>query len=360
MKLSQFLLPVFLLIGLTMSIYCEDIEHETSVGVEFAYYFDDNAGYGQSGGFVAPNYSPVETPFSFEPEDDDYADIEPRTLGSGWGAVELQAFLKHRIRVPFLQGDGALVADNNVRFNFDLYAAPVAAYVKASATITPIAFLNFDFGGMLGTGWNATIFNGAGNNINGYLEENSFPGVVTELFSSVTFQFDLAAIIPGEWNHVVTMINAKFLYSYFSTEQAKEGIPWQWLADSGENLNGMEFEGSYFIGYQMPLVLDTVGFLLETSQLMGSNNQLSTMAGADGSISTVEDNGWGSDFLQVTFGPLANFSFDEHNSLAVLLQFQTDKDYTNETIFNQYYQNRVYEDSYVKFHRIALAYNYKF
>jgi len=360
MKFFRFIFPIILLCSFTAALQAEGIEHETSVGAEFAYYFDNNLGYGQTGGFIAPDYSPVETPAGFTPAVDDYSAAEARSLGSGWGSVELQAYLKHRIRVPFLQGDNPLVSDNNIRFNFDLYAAPVAAYLKASATITPIAFLNFDMGAMLGTGWNAEIFNGLGNNDNGYLSENSFPGVVTELFSSVTFQFDLAALIPGEWNHIVTMVNAKFIYSYFSTEEAKDGNPWQWLADGGENLNGMEFEGSYFIGYQMPLVLDTVGFLLETSQLMGSNNQLSTMGGTDGSESTTADNGWGSDFIQLTFGPLANFSFDEHHSLAVLFQFQTGRDYTDESIFNQYYQNRVYEDSFVKFHRIALAYNYKF
>jgi hypothetical protein len=360
MNFFKIRVTVFLLIGLTISLSGENIEHETSFGVEFAYYFDNNAGYGQKGGFISPDYSPVKTPAGFTPATGDYSSSEPRSLGTGWGEVELQTFLKHRIRIPFLQGDRELVSDNNIRFNFDLYAAPVAAYVKTSATITPIAFLKFDIGGMLGTGWNAKIFNGMGNNVNGYLDESSFSGVVTELFSSVTFQFDLAAVIPGEWTHVVSMIKAKFTYSHFSTEEAKDGNPWQWLADDGENLNGLTFSGSYFIGYQMPLVLDTVGFLVETSQLLGPNNQLSTMSGADKDVSTTTDNGWGSDFITVTFGPLVNFSMGEHSSLAILVQFQTGKDYTDDSIFNQFYQNRVYEDTFVEFHRIALAYNYKF
>ncbi|MBI9097400.1 MAG: hypothetical protein JEY91_02930 [Spirochaetaceae bacterium] len=350
MKLSRIIVPVILLTGVSSFLFGEGVEHETSLGVEFAYYLDNNDGYGQEGGFLPVSYTPVETSDSFSPALNDYAIIEERSLGSGWGSVELQAYVKHRIKVPFLQGDNALNADNNVNFKFDLYAAPVAAYIKASATITPIAFLNFDMGGMIGTGWNAKVFNGIGNNVRGNISEKSFPGVVTELWSSATLQFDLAAIIPGEWTHVVALINAKFLYSFFSTEEAGNGAPWQWLADRGENLNGWEFEGSYFLGYQMPLALDTLGFLIETSQLLGPDNQISTMA----------DGGWGSDFIQVTFGPLGNFTFDEHNSLAVLIQFQTGLDYTNESIFNQFYQNRSYEDTYVKFNRIALAYNYKF
>lgn len=358
MRFFRMILPVLFIAGLSFSLFAEGVEHSTSVGAEFAYYFDHNEGWGQTGGFVAPDYSPVETPASFNPALNDYSADEARSLGSGWGSVELQLYLKHRIKVPALQGEGSLVSDNNVTFNFDLYAAPVAAYVKASATITPIAFLNFNFGGMIGTGWNAQIFNGVGNNVNGNIDTTSFPGAVMELFSSATFQFDLAALVPGEWNHVVVLANGEFTYSHFTAAEAEE--PWQWLADGGENLNGFKYDGSYFLGYQMPLVLDTIGFLVETSQMIGPNSQLSTMAGLDENISTLADNGWGSDYISVTFGPLANFTFNDHSSLAVLVQFNTGIDYTDETVFNQYYQNRVYEDSYVKFHRIALAYNYKF
>lgn len=363
MKFLRKALPALLLAGSLTLLFAEGVEHSTSIGAEFAYYFDNNQGWGQTGGFLAPSYNPVafdSAPVGFAYATDDYGDgltqDEKRTLGSGWGSVELQTYLKHKIKFPFLQGDGALVEDNNATVNLDLYVAPVAVYGRASLTITPIAFLNFNLGGLLGTGWNAVIFNGIGDNINGKISTDSFPGVVTELFSSATFQFDLAALVPGEWNHVVTQINAKFVYSYFSSDYARDGGPngtpgpWQWLADGGENLNGWEFEGTYFLGYQMPLVLDTVGFLVETSQQLGYD-ETETMDSAGG---------WGSDFVQVTFGPLANFAFDDHSSLAVLVQFQTGRDYTDITIFNEFYQNRDYEDTYTKFHRIALAYNYKF
>lgn len=354
MKFLRRALPVLFLAVSISFVFAEGVEHTTSLGAEFAYYFDNNQGWEQTGGFLPLSYSPVEVPAGFTYATDDYgatlAQEDKSTLGSGWGSVELQTYLKHKIKIPFLQGDGALVEDNNATVNLDLYVAPVAVYGRASVTITPIAFLNFNLGGLLGTGWNAAIFNGVGNNVDGQIITDSFPGAVTELFSSATFQFDLAALLPGEWNHVVTQVNAKFLYSYFTTDHARSGGPWQWLADGGENLNGWKFEGTYFLGYQMPLVLDTVGFLVETSRQL-DYDETETMDSAGG---------WGSDFVQVTFGPLANFAFDEHSSLAVLIQFQTGRDYTDTTIFNEFYQNRDYEDTYTKFHRIALAYNYKF
>ncbi len=344
MKSGKFLLLTLLFGILSFSLYGEGVEHETSIGAEFAYYFDDHSGYGQTGGFAPPNYSPVSAPGSFSPEVGDVA----RTLGSGWGSAEIQLYLNHKITMPFLQGEGALVEDNNIKFDFNLYVAPVAAYLKAAVIFTPIAFLNFELGGSIGTGWDIVVFNGLGLNTTGVPLTNSFPGVVAELWSSATFQFDLAAIVPGEWTHVVVVANAEFLYSHFSA--ASEEEPWQWLADSGENFNGFKFNGTYLLGYQMPLVLDTVGFLVETEQHIGSVNQLST----------IEDNGWGSDFVEVTFGPLANFSFDDHHNLTVLFQFQSGIDYSDDTIFNTNFRNRDYEDTYVKLHRVAFAYNYKF
>jgi len=344
MKLLRTSLLVLLYTSFSISLFGEGVEHETSIGAEFAYYFDDHSGYddGKVGGFVVPNYNQIPAPTASD-----------RALGSGWGSVELQLYLNHKITVPFLEGEHELTEDNNVKFNFNLYVAPVALYGKAAAIFTPIAFLNFEIGGMIGSGWNAVIFNGLGLNTTGTPETTSFPGVVTELWSSATFQFDLAAIVPGEWTHVVLVANGEFKYSYFSgagVSTTADVQAWQWLADSGENLNGLKFNGTYFLGYQMPLVLDTVGFLVETTQHLGANNTLSTMA----------SNGWGSDFVEVTFGPLANFSFDEHNNLTVLFQFQSGRDYTDATIFEQNFIDRDYEATYVKFHRIALAYNYKF
>ena len=348
MKLSKKLIITLVLLSFTGFIFAEGVEHSTSTGVEFAYYFDNNAGYGQVGGFLPISYSPVAPDADFTPAADDYSATEARNLGSGWGALELQLYLKHRIMVPFLQGSGALTEGNNVTFNFDLYAAPVAAYAKASATLTPIAFLNFNVGGTVGTGWNAVLFNGVGDNVNGKIDTTSFPGVVLEAYGSGTFQFDLAALIPGDWTHVVTVASVKATYKYFSG--AADGEPWQWLADSGENLNGWKLGQTYLLGYQMPIVCDTVGILFETDQMLGKNAAKSTM----------ESGGWGSDFVKMSFGPLANFTFDEHHSLTTLVQFETGRDYTDDTIFNRYYQNREYEGTFVKLNRLALVYNYNF
>lgn len=346
MKILRSLLSLLLLSVFIMSVFTEEIETERSFGTEIAYYFDDHSGYdhGQTGGFIAPNYNVVDSPGGFSPAAGDDA----RTLGSGWGSAELQLYLSHKMTIPFLQGNTNLTEGNNTKIRIDLYAAPVALYTKASVKVTPLAFFNLELGSMIGTGWNAFGFNGLGLNRTGTAETSSFPGIVTQLWTSASFQFDLAAIMPGEWNHIVLVANGKVQYNYFSAAGNEE--PWQWLADSGENFNGFQFKGTYFIGYQMPLLLDTIGFLLETEENIGANRYLSTMS----------DNGWGSDFVTLTFGPMGNFKLGKQSDLTVLVQFQSGRDYTDDTIFNTYFINRVYEDTYVKLYRIAMSYKYTF
>ncbi len=342
MKLFFKFLLYFLLFN---SLYALDkIEHETSVGTEAAYFFDDHSGFGQNGGFLPPDYIQQDayTGFPTAPGD------QNRSLGSGWGSAKCQFFINHSIEIPFLVGENSLTEDNNVTFDFRLNVSPVTLYLKSSALFTPVAFLEIELGGMIGSGWNASVFNGLGLNTTGIPETDSFPGLVTELWSSAKLQFDLGVILPGKWSHLLLVANWELKFSYFS--EADDFQPWQWLGDDGENLNGVKFNGTYFIGYKMPLLVDIVGFLFETSQHLGDNRTLSTM----------DSGGWGSDFVELSFGPLVNFTFDKHHSLTTLFQFQTGRDYSDNTIFNANFINREYEDTYVRMYRLAFSYKYKF
>ncbi|MBF9014229.1 MULTISPECIES: hypothetical protein [unclassified Oceanispirochaeta] len=325
----------------------DEITHQTSWGAEFAYYADSNEGQNATGGFEWPDYTPEDLPPDFVPIDGDAG----RPLGSGWGAVELQLFAGHTVTVPFLQGSGAMTKDNNIQFGVKAYIAPVVAYVETKVSFTPIAFLNFDIGYSIGSGWHGFGFNGLGlnNDGTGTPLQDAFAGAAMETWASGTFQFDLAAVVPGEWNHVVMVANAKFKYVNYT--EAGSDDPWQWKADKGENYNGLVFQGTYLLGYQMPMKLDTVGFMVETGQYIDSVKDIAPMD---------SDDGWGSDFVKVTFGPLANITFNEKNNLTILAQMKTDKRYTDDTIHYNWFINRVYDSTYVKFHRLALAYTYKF
>ena len=321
-------------------------ESSTYYGAVGAYYFDDNKGDGVSDGEFAPiSYSPVTDPNSYSVEAD-----QGRDLGSGWGGAEAKASITHKIEVPFMQGSGALTTDNNILYQLKGELSPVSINAIASATLTPIAFLNFQAGTQIGTGWNFFgLFNGLGLNADGtgIPEEDPVPGIVSKSWLSGTFQFDLGAVIPGEWTHIIMAATAKLEQEYFSG--ADEGEAWQYEADTGENFNGLNFWGTYVLGYQLPYKLNTVAFLVETEQMLGDNKDLSSSDPVD----------WGSDFTQVTFGPIANIKLSENSSLLILLQFRTEKLYTDATVYNNYFRNREYDGTYIDFRRIAFSYSHK-
>jgi len=328
----------------------EEVQRSTSFSVEGAYYLPDNKGYGvDDGGFAPITYSPVSLPGTFASIPGPSEDDEGRDLGSSWGPAEIQALITHRIAVPFLAGSGALTSGNNVTFALTGALTPVSARLEVQAKLTPIAFLNIYAGGMIGTGWDIGLFNGMGLNAggSGVAQSASFQGVVVKSQIGGTFQFDLAAVVPGEWTHVVTMISPELEYAAFSG--AEEGEAWLWEADDAENFNGFKFNGAYFLGYQMPLVLNTVGVLVETEQNLGYVKELSPMAAE----------GWGSDHVQITVSPLFNFTLSDSSSLAVLLQLRRERLYkeSDESIFANYYENRHAVGTYWDFYRIAFSYS---
>jgi hypothetical protein len=330
-------IALFVLLIIPVTALAEGVERSTSFSVEGAYYTDDNKGYGVSdGGFAPISYDPVENP--------------GRNLGSGWGSAEVQALLTHRIRIPFLVSPGALTSGNNVAFSFTGALTPVSARLEARANLTPIAFLDLFAGTMIGTGWyfgskTNPFFFGIGNTeLSGDPLPKWFPGVVMQSWAGGTFQFDLAALVPGDWTHVVTLVSPKLQYAWYS--DAEKGQPWTWEADNGENFNGFMFYGTYFLGYQMPLALDTVGILVEIEQNLGYVKELSPM----------DANGWGSDHLLITLGPVFNFTLSESSSLAVLFQFRRERLYGEPSIFEPYFENRQAVGTYWYFYRVAFSY----
>ncbi len=341
---------VFILLCFSAPLFGEGrtITHDDDIQIYGVYYFGDQDGYGTVGGFAPISYSVVpnsETP--------NRADDPGRELGTTWGSVEAKATYAHTITVPFLAGKGPFFQGNNLAIKLGGELSPVHMKAVTQLKLTPIAFLSVALGGEAGTGWNFFgLFNGLGLNLpgkeyTGPLTE-PLPGAVFDIWLSATFQFDLAALWPGEWHHVVTQLAPSIHWTAFTA--ADEDQAWQWEADSGENFNGWKLEGSYFVGYQMPIALDTVGFLLETEQYIGAVSRKSPMAAAGG---------WGSDFVNMKFGPLANFALSESLSLATLIQFEREKDYSDETIGNRYFEYRDYTDDYIDLYRIVFIFGIK-
>ena len=152
--------------------------------------------------------------------------------------AELKASFSHEIAVPFLNSQNVLFASNEIDFEFSAFLSPISIGLGFETVFRPIAFLEFSAGSEAGTGWNSRFVRGlALNKPSGYFENDfinkSLKGIVHKEKVGAAFQFDLGAVIPGEWSHVVFRSYHEYYYKAFSA--ASESESWLWEADDGEN-----------------------------------------------------------------------------------------------------------------------------
>jgi hypothetical protein len=127
----------------------------------------------------------------------------------------------------------------------------------------------------------------------------------------------VAAIFPGDWHHVVLRLYNGLNYAAYT--EATDGESWFDGNDDGENRNGFKYGGSYLLGYQMPIFLNTAGVMVEHSKRLYA-----------------EAGGWGDDIIDWTFTVLTNFTLTSKISLALLCQFTTARNYLGDDISDWY------------------------
>ncbi|MCL2833208.1 MAG: hypothetical protein FWD78_08565 [Treponema sp.] len=262
---------------------------------------------------------------------------------------------------PFLRGTSALTSGNNIRTEISAEVTPVSLAGLARVIWTPIAFLELDGGGRLGTGWNMPLGNGIGLNqsvgvysgtarkaeING----DPFDGAQLSAWFGGAFQFDLAAVVPGDWNHVIVRAYDELKYSAYT--RAGKNDSWIVENDDGQNLNGWTWHGEAVIGYQMPQspVLDFVGIMGELNYNLYD-------------IANKED--WGGNLGRWIFSGLFNFSITPRFSTTLIVQMRTRNNYGTSDLNNSgslWYQDQALSNDYgsqrLMFYRAALSFSYK-
>jgi hypothetical protein len=313
----------------------EGTASSTTLDVMGAYYFGNLSGY-QASGLIPIDYSELA------------GGAGQRDLGSSWGGAELKGAIAQQWVFPALVGTGDLTKGNNLALDVTGELSPVSINAKASATITPIAFLNFSAGAGVGSGWDFPgLATGLGINKAGSIEVQNFGGIVWKTWVSGTFQFDVAALVPGDWNHVVVLASPKVEYKAYSGAAADDA--WIWEADDAMNYNGWKLSGSYVLAYQMPIALNMAGLLFETEEWIGDVRVKSTTASG----------GWGSDVARYTFNLLFNIKIDDKSSIAILPSIKNNIKWSDATTRNADFRSRVWEGEYWYFNRIAFDYSLK-
>jgi len=263
-------------------------------------------------------------------------------------------YIRHYV-FPFLQGETPLTKDNNIGLALSAEVSPVSLNGIAEMVWTPIAFFQFAAGGRIGSGWNIAFGDKAiyGIGINkpdktGKAENSSTPfdGLLWKVQTGAALQADLAAIFPGEWNHVV--IRSYHEINYKGYTRAAAGESWYFEADDGENINAFNYYGNFLVGYKMPILLNFVALLTEMDLYL---------------YNTPNRCNWGDEKIRWTFSSILSFTFTEQLGLNVLTQFRTRRNYLESNWEDLYYRNRTIDNSdplRLEFYRVAAALTYKF
>jgi hypothetical protein len=255
---------------------------------------------------------------------------------------------------PFLRGDGPLTAGNNIRATLTAELTPISMDGIVQGTWTPIAFLQVVAGARIGSGWNIRLFGGdiRGIGINqpgadGAAEAvgSAFDGIQWSSYLGGAFQFDMAAIFPGDWNHVVFRSYHEGRYWGYSAASATDS--WFLESDEGENRNGFNYYGSYLVGYQMPIFLNTVGFMAEMDKYL---------------YNTPNRDLWGDGLGCWILSALLNFTVTDWLDAALITQFESRRNYIEADAEDLFYQYRHIDNDKrrrLAFYRVAAILSFK-
>jgi len=271
--------------------------------------------------------------------------------------LEAKLSVAEIIKVPFLNFNTAFTRGNNIAFKLRADISPVTLEGKFDIVWTPVAFLELYGGASIGSGWSIITNSKLGsihglsfNTANATGKTTIIPINFTRAFYSGNFggafQFDLGAIIPTDWTHVIARIDQYFLYR--GIIDADLSASWVFQNDDGTNRNGWTYFGSYVLGYQMPLPLKLIAFQIETKKTLFRG----VRAGLDKSD-------WGEDRFSVVFGPILNFQVTDMFTITLLAQLKTVHTYnsSDDTLFYQYRTiNKSIADK-VKFKRVAVIFD---
>ena len=305
----------------------------------------------------------VSLGFGYYPTDDNRINPNPA------GGVEAKIFVKYNFIAPFLTAPNSLMEGNNIKFSLYGEISPVSFSAGMGVTLTPVAFLTFEAGFLVGFGWKALSVGGAGINNNGTIEKFNFFGPSIQVWFKPTFQFDLAAIMPLQyqrWTHIVMTFSS--IFKYQALEGLSENQPFMWEENRGDSLNGWRLMTEAIVGYQFIMIEDRQKNQGQFVKLR--NNRLNLILGiysaidyvdlSNYNLSTMSNNGWGSDFCFVEFGPVARMELPHNFSLMLFCFWKNDRKATSATENNLYYQDRVINDWEVYFRRFGFMFGWTF
>lgn len=234
-------------------------------------------------------------------------------ITGAYEAIQIGDFFSASYTMPVMRSKNPLFASNALVYTGAIELTPITFMPKISVKFIPIAFLEFETGISFGTGWRLSFMDTNGlsaynSNSKKYEPLTPFASWMMTPYLSATFQFDAAALWPGEWHHIVTQWTFTANYSHLLTNEKYDTFYiWQ---NYNNFTNGWNYVVTGIIGYQMPIVLSMVGLHTIFSGYFSKNDYGKYGDTFNGS------------FTEIQIAPLIQFTFLEKHTITVLPTFK--------------------------------------
>ncbi|AHH08392.1 hypothetical protein baBA2_000402 [Borrelia anserina] len=324
----------------TMIIYSKENQDKTEyfyINFQAAYYPPHALGTGESKfspSFISPQFQSVAPNKQISP--------------NSWGSIKLVSYLGYYHFFELLNNpDSPLLKNNGIDIDCHIGISPVVALLKGKISFTPIAFINLYTGVEFGIGWEGFGFKGIGVHIgNGQYSRN--PEFYSETIIGGRLQFDLNAVLDGDWTHIIAVAGNNILY--INNPHADDNQLWKYKADEGKNVNGFKITPYALLAYKMPLPLNTIGLLYEGQTYIGHARY----------ISTIQNKGWGSNFFYHNISLISKVEIKENLTLDMQFKFSTAPMYTANTLGMADVSKRISaNNSYIYYDSIGFSLTYK-
>ena len=155
--------------------------------------------------------------------------------------------------IPVGESENPLFAGNNICLGVKLEVCPISFRPEIFVSYTPAAFARISAGSSLGTGWKILGMQGSGYydvTKDKYEARDAFRTWRMNSWAKAELMFDLAAVWPGDYHHVVSVVGYEIGYVDYLNGPGNNKAN-QWITTYGEG-SGLRSELSCILGYQIP------------------------------------------------------------------------------------------------------------
>lgn len=235
-----------------------------------------------------------------------------------YDGVEIRTLFFADYKIPTPLGDNMLLRGANVMVEGAFEITPISVRPILKLFFWPLPFLGFDIGGSVGSGWNIGNLHGL-SVLNRETREfetlTPFTSYYFDGWVEGIFQFDTGVLFPGDWTHVVALVNYQLIYGGL-TGVGKYDI-WEWQ-ESENRADGLQYYLGAILAYQMPCFVYRVGVFSEFMGHFDSDDY--------GDVGDTYDG----DFMSIEVSPLVELKFSEKTSLIILVGFLKRRSFSEE------------------------------